>query len=103
MGGISRRRRRHLVPQHGGTNGEDDPAEGVILEICRPRGDGVRMKIPASMLLACFFLFAAAIACAQSQPVEVTFPSGGRQLHGFLWKPAGDGPFRAIVWNHGSE
>ena len=61
------------------------------------------MKIPASMLLACFFLFAAAIACAQSQPVEVTFPSGGRQLHGFLWKPAGDGPFRAIIWNHGSE
>ncbi|MGC2003030.1 MAG: prolyl oligopeptidase family serine peptidase, partial [Candidatus Acidiferrales bacterium] len=33
------------------------------------------------------------------------FPSDGRQLHGFLWKPAGAGagPFPAIVWNHGSE
>lgn len=31
------------------------------------------------------------------------FPSGGRELHGFLWKPEGNGPFPAIVWNHGSE
>src|SRR4029077_15951998 len=27
----------------------------------------------------------------------------GRELHGFLWKPEGTGPFPAIVWNHGSE
>jgi len=43
------------------------------------------------------------ISLAQSKPEEVTFPSGGRQLHGFLWKPAGSGPFPAILWNHGSE
>ena len=24
-------------------------------------------------------------------------------MHGFLWKPAGNGPFAAIVWNHGRE
>jgi len=31
------------------------------------------------------------------------FRSGGQELHGFLWKPEGIGPFPAIVWNHGSE
>lgn len=37
------------------------------------------------------------------QPQEVVFESAGRQLHGFLWKPDGLGPFPGIVWNHGSE
>ena len=36
-------------------------------------------------------------------PVEVTFPSGDLVLHGFLYKPQGDGPFPAVLWNHGSE
>jgi len=49
------------------------------------------------------FIFVKCILVAQSKPEEVVFPSGGRQLHGFLWKPEGDGPFPAIVWNHGSE
>jgi len=43
------------------------------------------------------------VSSAQSKPEEVVFPSGGRELHGFLWKPDGAGPFPAIVWNHGSE
>jgi len=47
--------------------------------------------------------FAEATSSAQSQPEEVLFPSSGRQLHGFVWKPQGAGPFPAIVWNHGSE
>ena len=34
---------------------------------------------------------------------EVTFLSGSLTLHGFLFKPAADGPFPAILWNHGSE
>jgi carboxymethylenebutenolidase len=40
---------------------------------------------------------------AQSRPEEVVFASDGRELHGFLWKPEGTGPFPAILWNHGSE
>jgi dienelactone hydrolase len=32
----------------------------------------------------------------------VTFPSGTITLHGALFKPAGKGPFPAIVFNHGS-
>jgi dienelactone hydrolase len=34
---------------------------------------------------------------------EVTFPSGERMLTGYLWVPPGSGPFRAVVFNHGSE
>lgn len=63
----------------------------------------IRMKIQAFTLLAFIVLTASGEAAAQSQPEEVVFPSDGRQLHGFLWKPEGSGPFRAIVWNHGSE
>jgi len=67
------------------------------------RGKIVRRKIRALLLLAFIVLPATVGAVAQSQPEEVVFPSGGRQLHGFLWKPEGNGPFPAIVWNHGSE
>ena len=61
------------------------------------------MKIRALLLLAFIVLPALRGAIAQSKPEEVVFPSDGRQLHGFLWKPEGNGPFRAILWNHGSE
>jgi dienelactone hydrolase len=42
-------------------------------------------------------------AHSQTNPVEVTFPSGNLVLHGFLHKPEGKGPFPAVLWNHGSE
>lgn len=32
----------------------------------------------------------------------VTFPSGNLTLHGVVYKPAGKGPFPAILYNHGS-
>jgi carboxymethylenebutenolidase len=46
-----------------------------------------------------------AVAPAQSPPtpLEVTFSSGNLVLHGFLYKPEGQGPFSSILWNHGSE
>lgn len=49
------------------------------------------------------FTFAKGTALGQSAPEEVIFPSGNLELHGFLWKPAGNGPFPAVLWNHGSE
>jgi len=52
-------------------------------------------------LLLC--ILATGISIAQSNPGEVVFPGGGRELHGFLWRPEGTGPFPAVVWNHGSE
>jgi carboxymethylenebutenolidase len=35
--------------------------------------------------------------------LSVQFPSNGLALRGWVYKPAGDGPFPAIVWNHGAE
>jgi carboxymethylenebutenolidase len=37
------------------------------------------------------------------RPDLVAFQSGSLTLHGFLYRPAGRGPFAAIVFNHGSE
>lgn len=61
-------------------------------------------------LCAWLFLIFAATAGTQSHPApapvnpqEVTFQSGNLQLHGFLWRPNGPGPFPAVLWNHGSE
>jgi dienelactone hydrolase len=39
----------------------------------------------------------------RKQAKSVTFESNGLTLHGWLYKPPGDGPFPAIIWNHGSE
>ena len=42
-------------------------------------------------------------AIADPLPQLVSFPSGDLALHGFLYLPAGEGPFPAMIWNHGSE
>ncbi|HEY8237946.1 MAG TPA: dienelactone hydrolase family protein [Candidatus Limnocylindrales bacterium] len=34
---------------------------------------------------------------------RVSFKNGELTLGGLLWKPEGNGPFRTVVWNHGSE
>lgn len=38
-----------------------------------------------------------------SRPELIGFQSGNIELKGFVWKPSGDGPFPALLWNHGSE
>jgi carboxymethylenebutenolidase len=42
---------------------------------------------------------------AQSLPFPelVSFPAAGATLQGWIYKPAGRGPFPAIVYNHGSD
>lgn len=35
--------------------------------------------------------------------ISVTFPSHGLNLHGWIYKPPGPGPFPAVIWNHGNE
>ena len=57
----------------------------------------------ARLLILPFFFPAVAPAQTPPTPVEVTFASGGLVLHGFLYKPEGQGPFPAVLWNHGSE
>jgi carboxymethylenebutenolidase len=44
-------------------------------------------------------------AISREEPVtgeQVTFANGSLKLGGFIAKPAGPGPFPAVVWNHGS-
>lgn len=57
----------------------------------------------------CFFMFALVISSVamgqSSQPVApqtVEISSGNLRLKAFLWKPAGPGPFPAVLFNHGS-
>jgi dienelactone hydrolase len=50
-----------------------------------------------------FVFLLRALSSFAAQPEEVTFPSGGLTLHGFIYRPAGAGPFPAILYNHGSE
>jgi carboxymethylenebutenolidase len=50
------------------------------------------------------FLSSIQKASGQSaRPEEVKFPSGNLVLYGFLYKPQGNSPFPAILYNHGSE
>jgi carboxymethylenebutenolidase len=60
----------------------------------------------AALVGALLAVLAAAPAAAQDPGPKaelIAFPSGELELKGFIWKPAGTGPFPAILWNHGSE
>lgn len=47
-------------------------------------------------------LFFLLVALVSPQASMVSFPSGNLNLHGVLYKPAGPGPFPAVLYNHGS-
>ena len=55
-------------------------------------------------MLACYFLvhIASLGEPPAIAPEVVTFPSGPLHLKGYLWTPAGPGPFPAVLFNHGS-
>jgi poly(3-hydroxybutyrate) depolymerase len=58
-----------------------------------------------SSLLLSSAVFAQSSASATQQAVApqlVEVPSGTLHLKGYLWKPAGSGPFPAVLFNHGS-
>jgi dienelactone hydrolase len=66
------------------------------------------VKVCQSVLFSILLLVAGSkIASAQDKgspnPAEITFTSGNLVLRGFLYKPQGQGPFPAVLWNHGSE
>jgi len=51
-------------------------------------------------------LLTASLSAQQTPPPNaelVSFPSPGGILYGFLYVPEGNGPFPAVLWNHGSE
>jgi len=62
------------------------------------------MNIKLKHLTLIFFLAVSIHVFGQVQkPDTVTFKSGNLNLKGLLWKPAGKGPFPAVMYNHGSE
>lgn len=54
------------------------------------------------ILIACFLALLIASKADTAKGAVVSFPSGNLKLYGVLYKPAGPGPFPAIVYNHGS-
>lgn len=66
------------------------PSLAFLLAACGPRRPAAPTAIPATPTPA-------------ASEERVTFKSGRLTLEGFLYKPAGDGPFPALVWNHGQE
>src|ERR1700687_2440803 len=79
--------------------------------IIRPRGS--RLGNPGMLWLLGLVALSAscgshpsapsAITQGAATPREVVFPSGGRDLHGYLWEPSGRGPSTTVLYNHGSE
>jgi len=63
-----------------------------------------RFRLVARVVQICLLLlFLKTTVLSAAEPEEVTFPSGKLVLHGFLYRPQGNGPFPAILYNHGSE
>jgi carboxymethylenebutenolidase len=67
------------------------------------RARACRLFIGVLFLVVYTATASAADTVTPAAPVEATFKSGELLLHGFVYKPEGNGPFRAVLWNHGSE
>ena len=69
----------------------------------RPRAFGTNMVAVLMMLM----IATASTSSAQAEdpigaPDTVLVRNGSLTLRGLLWKPVGPGPFRAVLYNHGS-
>ena len=66
-----------------------------------------RMRLFHAVLLAAFIFAFPVVAqttgSAEASQSWIAFPAGERTLTGFLARPPGSGPFKTIVYNHGSE
>lgn len=62
-----------------------------------------RSRKRSAGLAALILSLVAAAAPHAAEPQAVAFPGGGLELRGFLYTPEGSGPFRAVLYNHGSE
>jgi len=54
------------------------------------------------MLLTCLMLALGPASREDPQPELVAIRSGAATLHAHVWRPAGNGPFPAVLINHGS-
>src|SRR4051812_15714264 len=75
----------------------------------RNGGIGI-IRVSTTLVLGVFVCFGVCFgaAAAPSQPAaestytEVFYPSGSLRIQAYLYKPAGNGPFPMVIYNHGS-
>ena len=48
-------------------------------------------------------LLAPRVTYAQQPYTEIGYQSGGLRIQGYFYQPAGSGPFRTLIYNHGSR
>lgn len=63
----------------------------------------LRASVIAVALVACTSPGASAGAAPRAKPEEVVIEGKAGKLQAYLWRPAGQGPFPVLVYNHGSE
>jgi carboxymethylenebutenolidase len=72
----------------------------------------LRVRRVQSFLVYVIAGFAMPVGSAAQGPSEalitpprqpITFNAGDHELRGILFRPQGEGPFPALIWNHGSE
>ena len=61
------------------------------------------MRVPPAFFIGALLALATTIARAEIEPRLVTYKSGEAALQGWIYEPAGQGPFPAVLYNHGSE
>jgi len=72
----------------------------------RPLRAGTVAKWSCMLLMlsrGAFSICGAGTAASAPAPEEVAFKSGDKTLHGFVYKPAGTGPFPTVLYNHSSS
>ena len=98
-----------LFPDRNLTSIRVDPR--MADELCKLDSSPSMLRLRTGLLLLQLLTEFPLVLLAQSAPAqqatpapeEVTFQSGIFQLHGYIFKPEGKGPFPAVLWNHGSE
>jgi len=64
-------------------------------------------RVSATLLLGVLLCLVAAAthsqSAAESTYTEVFYPSGSLRIQAYLYKPAGNGPFSVVIYNHGSR
>jgi dienelactone hydrolase len=63
-----------------------------------------RRVIAGSTIAGLVPLLAPRVTRAQQQPyIEISYQSSGLHIQGYFYRPAGSGPFRTLIYNHGSR
>ena len=60
-------------------------------------------RLTAAFIVSGVVCLGVPAASGPSTYVDVHYPSGGLRIQAYLYKPDGEGPFPAVIYNHGSR